>query len=273
MNSGFDTFMGQFVVQHRPASRRTPSQYELSKVGFPIRKSSDQSLFAAPQGLSQRTTSFIASQRQGIHRMLLLHLITLMIDGRLSLSRDVDPYNDRPQDSAPRQRSERPVFGTLIPKTFACLMHPAHTPCGGRVVPRSKIPEPATCITSLRCQTPAIAPVFRNHHELQKSQPNTQASTPQGETTTPHATRSQPRTSKTPKKNGGARRDRTDDLKLAKLPLSQLSYGPPWQSQGVFDPLASSAGADVRPLRLSAPRGAAAIRPGGADAPKNGACA
>ena len=26
--------------------------------------------------------------------------------------------------------------------------------------------------------------------------------------------------------NGGARRDRTDDLKLAKLPLSQLSYSP-----------------------------------------------
>jgi hypothetical protein len=25
---------------------------------------------------------------------------------------------------------------------------------------------------------------------------------------------------------GGADRDRTDDLKLAKLPLSQLSYGP-----------------------------------------------
>src|SRR4051794_8319600 len=83
MNSGFDTFMGQFVVQRRPASCRTPSQYELSKGGFPIRKSSDQSLFAAPQGLSQRTTSFIASQRQGIHRMLLLHLITLMIDVRL----------------------------------------------------------------------------------------------------------------------------------------------------------------------------------------------
>ena len=26
--------------------------------------------------------------------------------------------------------------------------------------------------------------------------------------------------------SGGAGRDRTDDLKLAKLPLSQLSYGP-----------------------------------------------
>jgi hypothetical protein len=41
----------------------------LSKVGFPIRKSTDQSFFAAPRSLSQRSTSFIASQRQGIHRM------------------------------------------------------------------------------------------------------------------------------------------------------------------------------------------------------------
>ena len=50
------------------------------RVGFPIRKSSDQSLFATPRSLSQRTTSFIASQCQGIHRMLLFHLITLIID-------------------------------------------------------------------------------------------------------------------------------------------------------------------------------------------------
>jgi hypothetical protein len=59
-----------------------PSEYKRSKVGCPIRRSPDQSLFAAPQGLSQRTTSFIASQRQGIHRMLLRHLIALMIDAR-----------------------------------------------------------------------------------------------------------------------------------------------------------------------------------------------
>lgn len=58
------------------------SQYKGSKVGFPIRKFLDQSSFAAPQDLSQRTTSFIASQRQGIHQMLLRHLITLMIDVR-----------------------------------------------------------------------------------------------------------------------------------------------------------------------------------------------
>ena len=54
----------------------------LSKVGFPIRKSADQSFFAAPHGLSQRSTSFIASQRQGIHQMPLSHLITLIINAR-----------------------------------------------------------------------------------------------------------------------------------------------------------------------------------------------
>ena len=49
-------------------------------VGFPIRKSTDQSLFAAPRSLSQRTTSFIACVRQGIHQMLLGHLIALIIN-------------------------------------------------------------------------------------------------------------------------------------------------------------------------------------------------
>ena len=36
-------------------------------VGCPIRKSPDQSPRAAPRGLSQLTTSFIACRRQGIH--------------------------------------------------------------------------------------------------------------------------------------------------------------------------------------------------------------
>ena len=48
--------------------------------GCPIRKFTDQSLFAAPRNISQRTTSFIASQCQGIHQMLLSRLITLIID-------------------------------------------------------------------------------------------------------------------------------------------------------------------------------------------------
>ena len=67
------------------------------RVGFPIRKSTDQSLFAAPRGLSQRTTSFIASQRQGIHRMPLSHLITLIVDAR--------PVLARPTESTDRKTS------------------------------------------------------------------------------------------------------------------------------------------------------------------------
>ena len=53
-------------------------------MGCPIRKCPDQSLFAAPRTLSQRTTSFIASQRQGIHRILLRHLIVLINNARRS---------------------------------------------------------------------------------------------------------------------------------------------------------------------------------------------
>jgi hypothetical protein len=53
-------------------------------VGFPIRKSADQSSFAAPRGLSQRTTSFIASQRQGIHQIPFRHLIALIVDAHPS---------------------------------------------------------------------------------------------------------------------------------------------------------------------------------------------
>ena len=57
-------------------------------MGFPIRKCPDQSLFAAPRTLSQRTTSFIASQRQGIHRIPLRHLIVLIDDGHPSRRTD-----------------------------------------------------------------------------------------------------------------------------------------------------------------------------------------
>ena len=38
----------------------------------------DQSSFAAPHGLSQRITSFIACACQGIHQMPLYHLIVLI---------------------------------------------------------------------------------------------------------------------------------------------------------------------------------------------------
>ena len=40
--------------------------------GFPIRKSADRSLFAAPRSLSQLVTSFVGSWCQGIHLVLFI---------------------------------------------------------------------------------------------------------------------------------------------------------------------------------------------------------
>jgi hypothetical protein len=68
------TEMFQFAGFASPTygfSRRSPKGW-----GCPIRKSGDQRVLASPPGLSQRATSFIASQCQGIHRMPLLRLIT-----------------------------------------------------------------------------------------------------------------------------------------------------------------------------------------------------
>ena len=45
----------------------TWSDWALPQPGFPIRTSSDQSMLAAPRGISLPTTSFIGSWRQGIH--------------------------------------------------------------------------------------------------------------------------------------------------------------------------------------------------------------
>jgi hypothetical protein len=52
---------------------------QVFKVGCPIRKSMDQSLFAAPHSLSQRITSFFACACQGIHQMPLIHLFVLIV--------------------------------------------------------------------------------------------------------------------------------------------------------------------------------------------------
>ena len=57
------------------SSQRSPriSRYLVfNQVGFPIRKFPDHRSFAPSRNLSQLTTSFIASQSQGIHRSLLL---------------------------------------------------------------------------------------------------------------------------------------------------------------------------------------------------------
>ena len=94
----------------------------------------DQSSFAAPQDLSQRTTSFIASQRQGIHQMLLRHLITLTIDVRKPSAKRADTII-----------KERPVFG-ISPKTYFCLpsISGAHG-CGPWLVRGTRLPACRIC--------------------------------------------------------------------------------------------------------------------------------
>ena len=78
-------------------------------MGFPIRKSADQSLFAAPHGLSQRTTSFIACAYQGIHRTPLFHFIALIINARpfqdTSLARPIRERNKRHPTRPSRTRT------------------------------------------------------------------------------------------------------------------------------------------------------------------------
>ena len=100
------------------------------RVGFPIRISTDQSLFAAPRGFSQRTTSFIASRRQGIHQMPLRRLTRMTI---LTTHNGKHPH---------RHRS---IFPTGIASTY----DNQNLPCTSR---RTRVSN--SCRALLRRRTP-----------------------------------------------------------------------------------------------------------------------
>ena len=160
--------------------------------GFPIRISTDQSLLAAPRGFSQRATSFIASVRQGIHQMLLKRLI----------QRNPSRAGGNPIRDNQTLFSQDP---TRPSRTQIAKPKPRDRPSGQ--IPSSK--------TDPQCQT-ARSPQTRGEPIRYRSKraPSSKCrplfladlNSPQGA--------------------GGGDRDRTDDLKLAKLPLSQLSYAP-----------------------------------------------
>ena len=57
------------------------------RVGFPIRTCSDQRMLPSPRAFSQGATSFIASCRQGIHQVPLLHLRTRILRRRVKASK------------------------------------------------------------------------------------------------------------------------------------------------------------------------------------------
>ncbi len=172
-------------------------------MGFPIRKSLDQSSFAAPQGLSQRTTSFIASQRQGIHRMLLRHLIASMIDVRF--------FWDLASSQISKQTSRSKKQKDRFPDPFRSknLMLAEHNRTG-----------PALAAN------PATFPLNDVSHLPSRT---VQMTSPSGKTRVFPDAVQQALSRLDPtwgNENGGAGRDRTDDLMLAKQLLSQLSYSP-----------------------------------------------
>src|SRR5664279_3909367 len=107
----------------RPVTNKPTLAYAKScslEVGFPIRKFTDQSLFAAPHDLSQRTTSFIASQRQGIHRIPLRHLIALIIDAHRSARKACTPFWTTSQ----RARSYKDQFASNTSEDGAVMLRP-----------------------------------------------------------------------------------------------------------------------------------------------------
>ena len=53
-------------------------QQVFNLLGFPIRTSADRKLFALPRSFSQLVASFIASESQGIHRLLLLIFYSIL---------------------------------------------------------------------------------------------------------------------------------------------------------------------------------------------------
>ena len=162
-------------------------------------------MFAAPHDLSQRTTSFIASQHQGIHRIPLRHLIALITNAHRSAA------TTHPTGKCKHPPAVRGIVKALISsKDQFCFKH-IREPCG-QAKPTTEMlagsrgwkpHNPLTeCVSSLRCQTE------RNAHRASRN----------------WYAEGRPAPAIAP--SGGARRDRTDDLMLAKHALSQLSYGP-----------------------------------------------
>jgi hypothetical protein len=71
----FDFFSSRYLDVSVPQVRSycfAISNFDYSKLGFPIRTSLDHSLVPTPQSFSQGPTSFIASYCQGIHRLRIL---------------------------------------------------------------------------------------------------------------------------------------------------------------------------------------------------------
>ena len=195
-------------------------------VGCPIRKSTDQCLLAAPRGLSQRATSFIASQCQGIHQMPFRRLISLM--------RHAQEQARTRHHSAREIDQRRPSPVTQGPSA-------ARLGIGGGGELRH-CPYPSPPLGAVRAERPAgRSSVTNRFHDVldpapSRTEPTHRAAARWGWRSLPADTlewRRSCRPSRPLAPDGGGGRDRTDDLMLAKHALSQLSYAPfRWKAGG-----------------------------------------
>ena len=164
-------------------------------LGFPIRKSAGQRVLASHRSLSQRATSFIACVRQGIPRTPLLK--------RLIAQHFVPCPERRPAlrgvlAHAPQDDIRSELDDSICDQSW-CLF--------GSTGRANRLTPPSQCQRS--CDAHDRANYARGVHRSCLFSPFRIVA-----------------------EFGGADRDRTDDLKLAKLPLSQLSYGPGADSDG-----------------------------------------
>jgi hypothetical protein len=100
-----------------PPAYRFGRRYPIAGVGCPIRRSPDRSPLAAPRGLSQRATSFVASWRQGIHQVPFLSL---------------DPAQRQPR---PSRGAPPPPAGTERQHTHNTRAKPQAYPCRTAAAP------------------------------------------------------------------------------------------------------------------------------------------
>ncbi len=128
----------------------------------------DQSLLAAPPGLSQRATSFIASWRQGIHQMPLLSLNppsgNRAPPGESKRQRTTNTHH---KARIPMPNCPRPANGKTKKKGAGepCQHPSAHDPRSPRREPRAR--GTGTIITTSRC--PKSTPTPRHRQDRRRA--------------------------------------------------------------------------------------------------------
>ncbi len=162
--------------------------------GCPIRRSGSQRVLASRPGFSQRATSFIASQCQGIHQMPLLRLIILLRDFRRTQGQTLSCWTTN-----------------RFVKTLILRAHKASSTAYPS--PGNRPTKPAVLEGTLGSHISTISNNIRSFGSLRPGRSRTELCLSLIKIPNPTGA-------------GGGERDRTDDLMLAKHALYQLSYTP-----------------------------------------------